>query len=107
MQPLKNPKLAPQDPKKVNMSKLGNDARAAWKKGKKQVTLDGVVLKIRLLIRSRKVTTGGGLNKDYPTKEHKLVERWLVLSPADGEAVAPVYCFEETAGTNGVARSKK
>jgi len=76
----------------TDIVKTGNLIRAAWNSGKKEITIDGHVLKIQRSDHRVAVRVG-------EKTEHR-VESWLVASPKDRGTFVPVYNVELTPGKN-------
>jgi hypothetical protein len=90
---------------KVNLHADGDLIRSAFRSGKKTVMIRGTRFKLALQKRRRKITMGGGLNKDYPRVEVKINDEWILASPANG-GLLPVYSVARSYGKNGIAQIK-
>lgn len=73
----------------------GKEIRTAWKEGKKEIELDGVLFKLSLQVINANFVASG--------IHQQQEERWIVAKPKDGSFV-PVISVEEIEGKN--TRSK-
>ena len=77
----------------VGVNKAGNLIRAAWQKGQREITIDGVLLTLHRS--DHKVVL-----HDKDGKAVRKIESWIIADPKSKGLFAPVFSVELHAGKN-------